>query len=291
MNLGKVHGPYKSKYGKQFVIIIYHNEDGSIAKRKTLPYQQYLNDKINGDYDFVSTDFYKKIQKSRENAICNNKRIEISCKCSFCNLDIKKQAIENQQKIHYFCNKNCREKFNRQQKKKTKLIFKNQYVIFIKQNNLTHCILYERKNNKFNSYFIQDSFWNIVLDSDDNGVHYFKLIYDENKLVRVRPVKKLKKIFWITDTGILISRRRKIVLSQTLNHNGYLIHATRIGGRIGKSVATRVHRAVAETFIPNPENKPEVNHIDGIKINNNYKNLEWVTAMENTQHAILNNLR
>jgi hypothetical protein len=46
-----------------------------------------------------------------------------------------------------------------------------------------------------------------------------------------------------------------------------------------------IHRLVAKTFIPNPDNKPEVNHKDGDKFNNSVDNLEWMTRQENAIHS------
>lgn len=57
-----------------------------------------------------------------------------------------------------------------------------------------------------------------------------------------------------------------------------------LGVRLGRKNYCRVHRIVAETFIPNPSNKPQVNHRDGNKRNNCVENLEWCSIAENQRH-------
>lgn len=71
------------------------------------------------------------------------------------------------------------------------------------------------------------------------------------------------------------------VLRPFVNCNGYHIAVLQMHGR---KTRTGVHRLVALTFLPNPENKPQINHINGNKDDNRPDNLEWVTCSENNLH-------
>ena len=77
-------------------------------------------------------------------------------------------------------------------------------------------------------------------------------------------------------------KRKPKLLKQRINVDGYpevkLTH-------FGKKRTARVHRLVAETYVPNPENKETVNHIDGNKLNNKVSNLEWSDRSEQLYHA------
>lgn len=82
--------------------------------------------------------------------------------------------------------------------------------------------------------------------------------------------------------GAILNRTTNYVLKNTVFKNGYVYITVKIGG-IEKSV--RVHRLIALAFHPNPENKPEVNHLYGIKTDLHSANLEWATPSENKKHA------
>lgn len=101
-----------------------------------------------------------------------------------------------------------------------------------------------------------------------------------------KDVVGFESLFSVSSFGNVYSKRSGKFLKQHLHANGYFTIATKIGGRKGVCLCFKVHRLVAEAFLSNFEEKPFVNHIDGVKTNNKATNLEWCTASENTLHAI-----
>lgn len=88
--------------------------------------------------------------------------------------------------------------------------------------------------------------------------------------------------FEISKAGTIRNVITKDTLHQRVNNNGYWVVSIPIDG---KRKQLSVHRLLATAFIPNPENKPQINHKDGNPSNNEITNLEWCTPSENTQHA------
>ena len=95
--------------------------------------------------------------------------------------------------------------------------------------------------------------------------------------------------FEVSTDGQIRNSKTKKIYKTCINKGGYEQVCVSLGSRDKKKTFS-IHRAVAETFIPNIENKREVNHIDGNKKNNCVLNLEWLTGSENMKHASKTNL-
>lgn len=96
---------------------------------------------------------------------------------------------------------------------------------------------------------------------------------------------KMNKAYIVSTDGVVKRASTGKILAQKLDKDNYLSVHLSMGGR-GNTRQVFVHRLVAEAFIPNPENKPLVRHIDGNPINNCVENLIWVTPKENIEYSI-----
>ena len=91
----------------------------------------------------------------------------------------------------------------------------------------------------------------------------------------------------VSNTGeVRNDRRGKLKSKKKIRDGYYAVDLYRDGVR----TTVRVHRLVGECYVKNPHDKPQINHKDGDKLNNDYRNLEWVTAKENVRHAFDNGL-
>ena len=93
-------------------------------------------------------------------------------------------------------------------------------------------------------------------------------------------------LFSVSNKGRLFSLRTNKILKQNIVGKGYNACVTKLNGRKGSNLVLKIHREVAKAFIPNLDELPFVNHIDGDKLNNSVDNLEWVTPQGNVVHAI-----
>lgn len=113
--------------------------------------------------------------------------------------------------------------------------------------------------------------------------------------VEWRDVKGYEGVYQVSNTGevkrvaYMDAKHNKWVANRVLkkfhNQKGYLFVAL---CKDGQDATKRVHRLVAEAFIPNPDNLEQVNHIDCNKQNNTVENLEWCSLQDNIRHGVLN---
>lgn len=96
------------------------------------------------------------------------------------------------------------------------------------------------------------------------------------KTIQSHPKYEINKL------GVIRDKLKFKIKSQYVGSTGYYMVSF---STKNKSKPFRVHRLLAMCFVPNPHNKPHINHIDGNKLNNSIDNLEWVTHKENMRHA------
>ena len=154
-------------------------------------------------------------------------------------------------------------------------------IIVHKSLNREQTKLFIENLNKEYIYFKQQ--FNLNKDQVKRAKRVIFSIYENNIVDGFKKINSLNS-YCVNEYGFVLNIRTRCVIRPSVSKKGYL-HIC-----LTNKNTYSIHRLVALTFIENPENKPEVNHIDGNKLNNYVLNLEWNTTQENIEHKRINNL-